>query len=183
MTRRIPALAVALALLTAPAIAGCGSGSSSGHASTSSGTGTTQPTRAAIVQTASAGGLGTILVDGQGRTIYLFQRDTGPKSTCSGGCIAAWPAVTTHGAPQATGGVSAGMLGVTKRSDGTMQVTYAGHPLYRYASDASAGETNGQGLTAFGAPWYVLGTNGSAITTQAAGGDGSGGGGRSGYGY
>lgn len=174
MTRRIPALAVVLALLAAAALAGCGSSSSGG--STASGTTAMRTTGPATVKTTSAGGLGTILVDSQGRTIYLFQRDTGTTSTCSGACIAGWPAVTTHGAPQATGGVAAAKLGVTKRSDGTTQVTYAGHPLYYYSGDSAAGDTNGQALTAFGAPWYVIGTNGAAITTQTTSG-GSGGGG------
>jgi len=169
MIRRIPALAVLLVLLAAPAIAGCGSGSNSANAA---GGGSTmkRPTSATTVKTASASGLGTILVDGQGRTIYLFERDRGPTSTCTGACIANWPAVTTHGKPQAGGGAAAAQLGVTKRSDGTTQATYAGHPLYYYAGDAAAGETNGQGLSFFGALWYAVSPNGSAITTQASGG-------------
>jgi predicted lipoprotein with Yx(FWY)xxD motif len=175
MYKRIPALAVVLVLLASPVVAGCGSGSNSANSSTS-GSSTMKPSAGvATVKTANASGLGTILVDGQGRTIYLFQRDTGPTSTCSGACIAAWPAVATHGKPQASGGVAAGKLAVTKRSDGTTQVTYAGHPLYYYAGDATAGETNGQGLNAFGAKWYVMGTNGSAITTQTTSGGSSGG--------
>jgi len=172
MNKRIPALAVVLVLLASPVVAGCGSGSSS-NASTSGGSAMKRPAQAVTVKTANASGLGTILVDGQGRTIYLFQRDTGPTSTCSGACIDAWPAVTTHGTPSAAGGVAAGKLAVTKRSDGTMQVTYAGHPLYYYEGDAAAAETNGQGLNAFGAPWYVIGTNGSAITTQTTSGGSS----------
>jgi len=174
MTMRIPVPAALLALLAAGVLAGCGSGSSSGG-STSSGTTAMKTTGPAVVKTASSGGLGTILVDSQGRTIYLFQRDTGTTSTCSGACIAGWPAVTTHGAPQAAGGVAAAKLGVTKRSDGTTQVTYAGHPLYYYAGDSGAGQTNGQALNAFGAPWYVVGTSGVAITTQTSGGGGGGG--------
>ncbi|HEX7291045.1 MAG TPA: hypothetical protein VF250_07965 [Conexibacter sp.] len=175
MTRRIPALAVALALLAAPLLAACGSGSNAANAS-GGGSTTTQPqTGAATVKTASVGGLGTILVDGQGRTIYLFQRDTGPTSTCTGACLQNWPAVTTHGMPRAAGGASAGKLGVSKRGDGTTQVTYAGHPLYYYAGDGAAGDTNGQGLNFFGALWYVMGTNGSAVTTQASGGGSAGG--------
>ena len=175
MTTRIPALAVVIAVLATPLLAGCGSGSSSSGSSTSAaGSSTmTNQTSAATVKTASVSGLGTILVDGQGRTIYLFQRDTGSTSTCSGACIAGWPAVTTHGMPKAAGSVTAAKLGVTKRSDGTMQATYAGHPLYYYAGDSAAGDTNGQALNAFGAPWYVMSPSGSAITTQASSGSGS----------
>ncbi|MBS1870702.1 MAG: hypothetical protein JSS99_13685 [Actinobacteria bacterium] len=166
---RTPALAVVLAVLAAPIAAGCGSGSSG--STTTGGTAMHQQSGGALtVKTASSSGLGTILVDAQGRTVYLFQRDRGPTSTCSGACIAGWPAVTTHGTPQASGGAAAAKLGVTKRGDGTTQVTYAGHPLYYYAGDSAAGDTNGQGVNAFGALWYVVGTNGSAITTQASGG-------------
>ena len=176
MTKRIPALALAAALVALLLLVGCGSGSNSANTSTS-GSSTMKPSAGvATVKTASVSGLGTILVDGQGRTLYLFQRDTGPASTCNGACIAAWPAVTPHGTPSAAGGVSAGKLAVTKRSDGTTQVTYAGHPLYYYAGDAAAGETNGQGLNAFGAKWYVMGANGSTITTQTTSGGSSGGG-------
>ncbi len=172
MTKRILVLTVVVAALATPLLAGCGSSSSSSGSSTSAAGGSTTTSRmsAATVKTASVGGLGTILVDGQGRTIYLFERDRGSTSTCTGACIANWPAVTTHGTPQAAGGVAAPKLGVTKRSDGTTQATYAGHPLYYYAGDSAAGETNGQGLNFFGALWYVVGTNGSAITTQASGG-------------
>lgn len=175
MTRRIAALAVAVALLGV-VLAGCGSGYGS---SGSSGTGRTaaqQATRATTVKTASSSGLGTILTDGGGRTVYLFERDSGPHSTCSGACLAQWPALTTRGAPHAAGGASAAMLGTTRRSDGTTQVTYAGHPLYFYAGDRAAGDVNGQALDAFGAPWYVLAPGGAAITRQAPGGGG-------GYGY
>jgi predicted lipoprotein with Yx(FWY)xxD motif len=179
MTRRIPALAVGLVLLAAPLLAACGS-SSNNAASASGGSSTTQSSSAATVKTASVSGLGTILVGPDGRTIYLFQRDTGPMSTCSGACLAQWPAVTTHGAPRAAGGVSAGKLGVTKRSDGTMQVTYGGHPLYYYAGDSSAGDVNGQGIDAYGAKWYVMAPSGTAITRQASGSSNAGG---SGYGY
>jgi len=174
MPRRILALAVVLAALLAPAaLAGCGSSKSSSSSSTS----TTQMSTA-TVRTAS-GSLGTFLVAADGRTVYLFARDRGPHSTCSGACIAGWPAVTTHGKPQASGSANAAMLGVTKRSDGTTQVTYAGHPLYFYAGDGAASDTNGQGVNAFGAKWYVVAPGGTAVTKQAS--SGSGGGGGSGY--
>ena len=172
MTTRIPALAVVvIASIATPLLAGCGSGyGSSGNSSSAA---TKSPASAATVKTAGVSGLGTVLVDGQGRTIYLFQRDTGPTSTCTGACLANWPAVTTHGTPMAAGGVTPGKLGVTRRSDGTTQATYAGHPLYYYAGDSAAGDTNGQGLNFFGASWYVLSPSGSAITSQASGGGGS----------
>jgi predicted lipoprotein with Yx(FWY)xxD motif len=172
MTRRVPALAVAAVLLAAaPIIAGCGSSYGSGHASTAA-----KPAASATTVKTASGSLGTILVGPGGRTIYLFEKDSGPHSTCSGACLAQWPAVTTHGRAQASGGASAALLGVTKRGDGTTQVTYAGHPLYYYAGDGAAGDANGQGIDAFGAKWYVMAPGGAAIVKQAsAGGGGSGG--------
>jgi predicted lipoprotein with Yx(FWY)xxD motif len=108
--------------------------------------------------------LGTVLVDAKGRTIYLFEKDKTKKSTCSGACATAWPPVTTSGSPKASGGVASGKLGTTKRSDGTTQVTYNGHPLYLFQGDANRpGATKGEGVDAFGAEWYVLGTNGKKI--------------------
>ena len=113
--------------------------------------------------------LGKILVDSQGRTVYLFKKDTGSKSTCSGECAVDWPPVTAKGRPTAGSGVTASMLGTTKRSDGSQQVTYDGHPLYRYEGDQSAGDANGQGLVAFGAAWYSVSPGGSQITTASSG--------------
>jgi predicted lipoprotein with Yx(FWY)xxD motif len=106
--------------------------------------------------------LGRILVDGSGRTLYLFMKDKNDKSACAGACATGWPPLLTKGRPKAGHGVSQKLLGTTIRKSGH-QVTYAGHPLYRYAGDSKAGQTNGEGSTAFGAPWYVLGANGRGI--------------------
>src|SRR5256886_14032947 len=83
--------------------------------------------------------LGQILVDGNGKTLYLFEADTSTQSTCSGACAQAWPPVTTKGAPKAAGGASASLLGTTARSDGTTQVTFGGHPLYSFTGDTKPG--------------------------------------------
>jgi len=106
--------------------------------------------------------LGTILVNAQGRSLYLFLKDKNGKSACSGACAKAWPPLMTTGKPRAAGGANAKLLGTTKRSNGT-QVTYNGHPLYTFFQDTKAGQTNGEGSTAFGAAWYVMGTNGKKI--------------------
>ena len=100
--------------------------------------------------------LGNVLVDSRGRTLYTFSKDTGATSTCNGACASLWPAATTAGSPKARAGVSAAKLGTSKRADGTMQVTWAGHPLYRYSGDSQAGQTAGQGLNAFGGVWHVV---------------------------
>jgi predicted lipoprotein with Yx(FWY)xxD motif len=100
--------------------------------------------------------LGTILVDGSGRTLYLFEKDKGGKSSCAGACAAAWPPLLTDDAATSSAGVKAGLLGTTRRPDGKTQVTYHGWPLYYYAKDKAPGDMTGQDLKDFGAPWYVV---------------------------
>ncbi|EGX56801.1 lipoprotein [Streptomyces zinciresistens K42] len=116
-----------------------------------------------MVKTASAGKLGTILVDEKGRTLYLFEADKSTTSTCDGSCAAAWPPLVTSGSPSTGGSAKSSLLGTSKRSDGTTQVTYNGHPVYRYAGDSKPGDTNGQALNQFGAEWYVLDAAGNKV--------------------
>lgn len=116
-----------------------------------------------MVKTATAGKLGTILVDAKGHTLYLFEADKSTKSTCNGACAAAWPPLLTSGKPTAGGSAKSDLLGTTKRSDGKSQVTYHGHPLYGYAGDSKPGDTNGEGLNQFGAAWYVLNVSGQKV--------------------
>jgi len=118
--------------------------------------------RAATVKAAQRS-LGKILVDSKGRTLYLFKKDSRNKSACFGACADNWPPLRVSGRPTAGRGVRAGLLGSIKRG-AKRQVTYNGHPLYLFFEDKQAGQTNGQGSTAFGAPWYVMGTNGNKIT-------------------
>jgi len=100
--------------------------------------------------------LGKILVNSQGRTLYLFKKDSGKKSACTGACAQFWPPLRASGKPAAGRGVSALKLGTIRRSDGKPQVTYGGHPLYTFQQDTKAGQTNGQGVSAFGASWFPL---------------------------
>jgi predicted lipoprotein with Yx(FWY)xxD motif len=160
--------------LSALAFAACGgsTATASRPASTSTPTAKTSSTASATVGVANSG-LGSILVDARGRTLYLWLADTGAKSTCSGACAAAWPPLLTTGAPTAGSGAQASLLGTTKRSDGAEQVTYNQHPLYLFTGDTASGQTSGQGSTGFGAPWYVLSPGGHQITTGAASGSGS----------
>ena len=106
--------------------------------------------------------LGRILVDGEGRTLYLFLADTGPESTCYEGCAPTWPAFTTNGSVEAGDGVTA-ELATSERTDGDVQVTAAGRPLYYFASDTAPGDTNGQGI---GDVWYVVSPAGKAIKSS-----------------
>jgi predicted lipoprotein with Yx(FWY)xxD motif len=108
-------------------------------------------------------GLGAFLVDSSGRTLYLFEADRGATTTCDGACAQAWPPLTTSGGEQAASGVSAADLGTSARRDGTTQVTYHGHPLYYYVADGKPGDTRGQGLNQFGAPWYVVSPAGAKV--------------------
>jgi predicted lipoprotein with Yx(FWY)xxD motif len=173
---RHPSVVVATTLAVAGlAVAGCGSSGSSSSGKTeasgypSSSTSTPKsaaaPTGAGTVVTTEHTSLGTILAAGPKRlTVYLFAADTGKTSTCSEACAQVWPPVTTTGAPKAEGGAVAADLGTITRAEGAKQVTYKGHPLYYYVSDSQAGETTGQGVNSFGAPWWVLSPSGSEIT-------------------
>jgi predicted lipoprotein with Yx(FWY)xxD motif len=107
--------------------------------------------------------LGRVLVNANGRTLYLFEKDKNRKSSCSGACAQAWPPLITSGAPKAGSGAQTSKLGSTKRADGRMQVTYAGHPLYTFAADKKAGDTKGEELDAFGAEWYALSAGGHKV--------------------
>jgi predicted lipoprotein with Yx(FWY)xxD motif len=151
-SRPIAILASAAGLALAPvAIAACGGGGATA-ATTPAKTTSTSPTSIGTGKTA----LGTILVDSQGRTLYLFTHDSGTTSTCGGRCATAWPPLVVTGAPTATSGANAALLGTSKRADGTTQVTYNGHGLYRFVKDQNAGESDGQGVTAFGGSWFAL---------------------------
>ncbi|WP_329476512.1 hypothetical protein OG555_33245 [Kribbella sp. NBC_01484] len=122
---------------------------------------------AAKLSTATVGNFGKVVVDGAGRTLYVYDVDTAnpSKSNCNGACATAWPPLLAGtGTPQVSG-VSASLVGTVTRSDGTKQITLAGWPLYYYANDAKAGDATGQ---AVGGTWWVVGANGQKITTQAS---------------
>ena len=112
--------------------------------------------------------LGDILVDGEGMTLYVFDNDTDENSTCYDDCEANWPPLT--GEVTAGDGADESLLGTSEREDGTTQVTYAGKPLYYFAGDQAAGDTNGQ---AVGDIWWVVGPDGEAIKSAAGGGGAS----------
>jgi len=108
-------------------------------------------------------GLGPLLVDGNGRTLYLFEADAPGSSTCYSVCAQAWPPLLANGAPRAGAAITATELSTVRRNDGTTEVTYNGHPLYSYVGDALPGDATGQALNQFGAEWYVVGPGGSKI--------------------
>jgi predicted lipoprotein with Yx(FWY)xxD motif len=122
---------------------------------------------AATVDVRSGNGT-SFLTGSSGRALYLWTPDTKAMSTCSGACASAWPPLTVKGAPTAGTGATASDLGTISRSDGTKQVTYAGHPLYYFAGDKAAGQTSGEGSNGFGAPWYLVAPSGQQITSLSA---------------
>ena len=109
--------------------------------------------------------VGKVLVAANGRTLYLFTADKGKKSTCYGQCAGYWPPLFAA-KPTAGAGVKASLLGTTKRKDGKLQVTYAGHPLYFFAQDKKTGQVNGQGFVHFGGSWWVDSAAGMKITSK-----------------
>jgi len=118
--------------------------------------------RPATVASGSSG-LGRIIVDSRGRTLYLFEKDRQGASACSGACAVYWPPLLTKGMPIAIKGAKRSLLGSIRRADGTRQVAYAGHPLYLFSGDTKRGQTNGEGLKDFGAGWYALMPSGKKI--------------------
>jgi predicted lipoprotein with Yx(FWY)xxD motif len=173
-TKPITFLAAAAAVpLAALSFAACGGGSNNSTASSG-------PPKAAGGGTATLGvessSLGKILADSKGNTLYLFKKDSGTKSACTGACASAWPPLRAGGKPTVGSGANASMVGTTPRSDGKPQVTYNGHPLYTFTGDQNPGDTSGQAVNAFGARWYVVSTAGNQVTAKPSGSGGGGGG-------
>ena len=169
--------AVGIGLMAAACSSGSGTSASSPassraapYASSPAATGpaaTGQASGAAAASLAAISGIpAKALVGSTGHTVYLFQADKNGKSACSGACAAAWPPVTVTGTPRAGSGVSQALLGTIKRPDGTMQLTYNGHPLYYFTADTAAGTAHGQAVKAFGAEWYAVNASGSKIDTS-----------------
>ena len=172
MVRNRPLIAVAIPAVVAVAalVAGCGCSGNGDSASvpTHPKAATGQPVTVGL---ASIGGLGKVLVDSTGQTVYLFQKDARDESACTGACAATWPPVLATGKPVVGRGAMASLVGTIARSNGKPQVTYAGHPLYLFDGDSTQGDTNGQGVNAFGARWYTVSSGGTAVTTQLSGGN------------
>jgi len=133
-------------------IVGIGSASASSRAS-----------RAGTTVAVASSGLGRILVDGHGHTLYLFAGDKHGKSACTGKCAAFWPPLLASGKTRASAGAKASLLGTTRRPDGHLQVTYNHHPLYAFANDLRQGQTNGEEVDAFGAEWYAVSAGGTKV--------------------
>jgi predicted lipoprotein with Yx(FWY)xxD motif len=173
--------AVAALIGVSVLVAACGSSSSASTATTGSAAAASSATSSTATATPAAakgasisttsGADGTYLTGAGGRALYLWVADSKGMSSCSGACAKAWPPVISSGKPTASGSVKASLLGTIKRSDGTEQVTYQGHPLYYFVGDPKSGTTKGQGSDAFGADWWLVSPSGAAITKGDADSD------------
>jgi predicted lipoprotein with Yx(FWY)xxD motif len=152
----------ALLALATLFVSACGGGSSATVASQPKPAATPQPAAVAVAKTR----LGHVLVDSRGRTLYLFTKDSGSTSACLGACAMAWPPLRAGDKPTAGRGAKSSLVGTTTRSDGGPQVTYDGHPLYTFIKDKKAGDTNGEGLAAFGGSWFVVSRAGTQVSAQ-----------------
>ncbi len=157
---------VALVPLTALALAGCGGSSSATAASQPSKPSAARAARHAPTVRVAKTRLGKILVNSQGRTLYLFKKDSGTKSACFGACATAWPPLRAGRKPTVGRGAKASLVGTTKRSDGKPQVTYNGHPLYTFIKDKRSGDTNGESVTAFGGRWFAVSPAGKQVPVR-----------------
>jgi predicted lipoprotein with Yx(FWY)xxD motif len=171
MTKRTLTLVSVVAL--AIALAACGSSSKKNTTSASSAP--SKPAAAPSTTSSRYGSgagikvslrkvsFGKVLVGPNSHTVYLFLKDTGTTSQCNGKCAVAWMPLTSSGQTQAGPGLNQSMFGTSKRKDGTMQVTYGGHPLYYYDDDKKPGTTEGEGKKEFGAEWYAVGADGKKV--------------------
>jgi predicted lipoprotein with Yx(FWY)xxD motif len=167
-------LAVAAAAVVLAACSSSATSSTSGSTSTPTSTSSPAAATAGSLKTATIGGA-TVLTNAQGFTLYSFAPDTPTKSNCNGTCAQNWPPVK---GPATASGVS-GTFGTIKRSDGSVQATFDGHPLYAFVGDTAPGQAKGNGLNAAGGLWHEVTTSGTAAPAPA-GGSSSGSGG---YGY
>jgi predicted lipoprotein with Yx(FWY)xxD motif len=174
--------------LLAFAIAGCGgnAGGTSTRTQSGEGTGSQQSGEltgisrvpepesgvVGVLRVSKVGGLGSIVIDRGLHTVYVFSEDSGTKSSCHDACATRWPPMITETNPIARDGIDASKLGTAEREDGSLQVTYAGHPIYDYLGDAAAAEANGNDINDFGGKWHVIGPDGEELPAPAKGAGG-----------
>jgi predicted lipoprotein with Yx(FWY)xxD motif len=154
---RLMALGIGLTVIIA-ACSGSGASAAPSAAAPSAEASAPAPAAAATVALADSA-LGKILVDGEGKTLYMFEKDEGGTPTCYDDCAVNWPALIVTGDATAGDGVTAALTTIA-RTDGAMQVKAGEYPLYYFAADAAAGDTNGQGV---GGIWFVVGADGEPI--------------------
>ena len=175
-TRSLTGIASLAALpVVALVLASCGSDNNYSTSPTTAPPATSTGAAGSATVDVGSTNLGSVLADAQGRTLYLFQADSGTTSSCTGSCAVAWPPLRADSQPTVANGVNSSLLGTTPRTDGSAQVTYNGHPLYTFVKDTATGQTNGAGVNAFGGLWYALSPAGDQVTGAATGTPSSGG--------
>ncbi len=164
---KIASLGFALALVLT--LAACGGGSSHSAAPAQNGVAGSHHSVGTTVSTREIGGLGTVLVNAQGMTLYAFAPDQRQRVTCTGGCASVWhPLALASAKPAGAGTARPSLLGADASPAGGKVVTYGGWPLYTYVGDTSPGQANGQGLNANGGVWHVVSPSGAVIQTMAS---------------
>jgi predicted lipoprotein with Yx(FWY)xxD motif len=164
MRKAFARAALLAALAVAAAACGGNDDEPSGTAAPAAPATTAAPAAGSATVAVASSRLGDILVDADGRTLYVFTKDKGDQSACSGECAANWPALT--GTATAGAGAQAALLSTAAQADGSTQVTYGGKPLYYFAGDAKPGDTNGQGV---GSVWYAVTADGEVVQAKATG--------------
>lgn len=168
---RVPLSAMALLLAGGVVLAACSSTSSSttppSRPPSSSSSSSSSTSTAAVLHTATSSTYGTYLTDSSGYALYILSSDPSNKSTCSGACAAVWPPLVVTGTPSVASGVSSADVGTITRSSGHIQLTYNHHPLYTFTHDTAPGQTNGEGIKAFGGTWMLMSPSGTPIAPSA----------------
>lgn len=164
MRKAFARAALLAALAVAAAACGGNDDEPSGTAAPAAPTTTAAQAAGSATVAVASSRLGDILVDADGRTLYVFTKDKGDQSACSGECAANWPALT--GTATAGAGAQAALLSTATQADGSSQVTYGGKPLYYFAGDAKPGDTNGQGV---GSVWFAVTADGELVKAKATG--------------
>jgi predicted lipoprotein with Yx(FWY)xxD motif len=182
-----PVVAAAVGLLaacgsTSSPTSSSGSGGSGSGSNSGSTAGTTSGSSSASGIKTESTSKGTVLVNSQGRTLYWFAIDTPTSSKCSGTCATFWPPVL--GKPSMASGASlSGKFGTIKRSDGQLQATYDGHPLYTFKQDTAAGQVNGNDINTSGGLWWAMTPSGAKLAASAKAKPSTSSSGGGGYGY
>lgn len=159
-------------ILLGLATTACGSSSTATSPAPSGGASSGSSSGSAAIKTGKVAGLGTVLVDGSGRTLYVFAPDKAKKVTCTGSCASVWPPLKAASGqrPALSGGVKASLVSSDSDPAGGSVVTYNGWPLYTYVADPSAGTAHGQALNSSGGIWYVITASGQVIKKKAGAG-------------
>ena len=156
-----------------PATTGSSPAAGGGTTSAASSSAASSPAGTGVAIETRSGPLGTFLTDAQGKALYMFAAEASTTSACDSSCQQTWPPLTTTVSATAMSGAQASLISTVSGPNGTLQVTYAGHRLYYYASDSAPGDTKGQGFDSFGAKWWLLTPSGQPITSTSGGGSSS----------